>query len=65
MVLNDERMRGRKVYRSLVIIPYALPAFMTALVWRGMLNRTFGVNRWLGTRRRLAGRTSRSRGASR
>jgi arabinogalactan oligomer/maltooligosaccharide transport system permease protein len=48
MVLNDERMRGRKVYRSLAIIPYALPAFMTALVWRGMLNRTFGVNRWLG-----------------
>jgi arabinogalactan oligomer/maltooligosaccharide transport system permease protein len=48
MVLNDERMRGRKIYRSLAIIPYALPAFMTALVWRGMLNRTFGVNRWLG-----------------
>ena len=21
---------------------------MTALVWRGMLNRTFGINRWLG-----------------
>lgn len=48
MAFNDSRMRGRRIYRSLVIIPYALPAFMTALVWRGMLNRTFGFNRWLG-----------------
>jgi arabinogalactan oligomer/maltooligosaccharide transport system permease protein len=46
-VFNDVRMRGRKVYRSLLIIPYALPGFMTALVWRGMLNQTFGINRWL------------------
>ena len=36
-------------YRSLIIIPYAIPSFMTALVWRGMLNQQFGViNRWLG-----------------
>ncbi len=49
LVFNDERMRGRKIYRSLIIIPYALPAFMTALVWRGMFNTTFGINRWLGT----------------
>ena len=49
MVFNDERMKGRRFYRSLVIIPYALPAFMTALVWRGLFNRTFGINRWLGT----------------
>jgi len=48
MVLNEQRMRGRKIYRSLVIIPYALPGFMTALVWRGLLNTTFGFNRWVG-----------------
>lgn len=46
-VLNEARLRGRKVYRSLLIIPYALPGFMTALVWKGMLNETFGLNRWL------------------
>ena len=49
LVFDDERLRGRKIYRSLIIIPYALPAFMTALVWRGMFNTTFGINRWLGT----------------
>ena len=47
VVFNDVRMKGRKVYRSLLIIPYALPGFMTALVWQGMFNETFGVNRWL------------------
>ena len=50
LVFNDPKMRGRKIYRSLMIIPYAIPSFMTALVWRGMLNQQFGVvNRWLGT----------------
>ncbi len=48
MVFNEKRMRGRTIYRSLVIIPYALPGFMTALVWRGLLNTTFGFNRWVG-----------------
>jgi arabinogalactan oligomer / maltooligosaccharide transport system permease protein len=50
LVFNDPRMNGRRFYRSLIIIPYAIPSFMTALVWRGMLNQQFGViNRWLGT----------------
>jgi arabinogalactan oligomer/maltooligosaccharide transport system permease protein len=48
MVFNDRRMRGRKLYRSLLIIPYALPGFMMALVFRGLYNRTFGINKWLG-----------------
>ncbi len=50
LVFNNPRMRGQKLYRSLLIVPYALPGFMTALVWKGMLNQRFGViNRWLGT----------------
>ena len=48
MVFNDRRMRGRKFYRSLLIIPYAMPGFMMALVFRGLFNRTFGFNKWLG-----------------
>ncbi|AEE46440.1 ABC transporter permease subunit [Cellulomonas fimi] len=42
IVLNHPKVRGRKVYRSLLIVPYAFPAFLTALVWQGMLNRDFG-----------------------
>jgi arabinogalactan oligomer/maltooligosaccharide transport system permease protein len=43
LTLNDERMRGRKVYRSLLILPYAIPAFLSALVFAGMLNTRFGI----------------------
>lgn len=42
IVFNDSRIRGRKVYRSLLILPYAFPGFLSALVWRGMLNQRFG-----------------------
>jgi arabinogalactan oligomer/maltooligosaccharide transport system permease protein len=49
IVLNHPAMRGRKVYRSLMVIPYALPSFMSALIWAGLLNRQFGaINDLLG-----------------
>lgn len=42
-------MRGQKVYRILLVLPYALPIFMTALVWKGMFNTDFGIiNQILG-----------------
>jgi arabinogalactan oligomer / maltooligosaccharide transport system permease protein len=43
ITLNDARVKGRKFYRLALIIPYALPTFMTALIWRGLMNRSFGV----------------------
>jgi len=43
MIYNDPRVRGRKILRTLFILPYAFPAFMSALLWRGMLNSEFGV----------------------
>ena len=42
ITFNEPRVRGRKVYRSLLILPYAFPGFLSALVWRGMLNERFG-----------------------
>jgi arabinogalactan oligomer / maltooligosaccharide transport system permease protein len=49
VALNHPGMRGRRTYRSLLILPYALPSFMTALIWAGMLNQDFGViNQVLG-----------------
>ena len=42
VVLNDERIRFRRVLRSLLILPYAFPAFMSYLLWRGMLNKDYG-----------------------
>lgn len=47
MIYNDPRVRGQKVLRTIMILPYAFPAFMSALLWRGMLNSEFGViNEW-------------------
>ncbi|WP_024287919.1 ABC transporter permease subunit [Cellulomonas sp. KRMCY2] len=42
ITLNDERIKGRRILRSLLILPYAFPAFMSFLLWRGMLNRDYG-----------------------
>lgn len=42
LVFNDPRIRGRKFYRAMLILPYAFPGFLSALVWKGMLNERFG-----------------------
>ena len=42
MIVQHESMRGRNVYRSIFIIPYAVPGFLSILVWRGLLNSDFG-----------------------
>jgi arabinogalactan oligomer / maltooligosaccharide transport system permease protein len=42
-VFNGRNLRGQRIYRSLMVVPYAIPSFMTALVWRGMLNQKYGI----------------------
>jgi len=42
IALDDVRLKGRRILRSLLILPYAFPAFMSFLLWRGMLNTKFG-----------------------
>jgi arabinogalactan oligomer/maltooligosaccharide transport system permease protein len=43
VIMNDRRMRGQKYYRVLLILPFAMPIFLTAPLWRGMLNTDFGL----------------------
>jgi arabinogalactan oligomer/maltooligosaccharide transport system permease protein len=42
LAFQSKRMRGRNFYRILLILPYAFPAFLSALIWRGMMNESFG-----------------------
>ncbi|QCB93267.1 ABC transporter permease subunit [Cellulomonas shaoxiangyii] len=42
ITFNDPRLRGRRIYRTLLIFPYAIPGFLAALLWSGMLNRSYG-----------------------
>ena len=43
VMLNDPRVRGRKVYRSLLLLPYAIPGFISILVWSGFYNQEYGL----------------------
>ncbi|MDQ3359255.1 MAG: ABC transporter permease subunit, partial [Actinomycetota bacterium] len=43
LLFNDPRLKGKGIYRSLLILPYALPIYVTALVWASMFNQDFGL----------------------
>jgi arabinogalactan oligomer/maltooligosaccharide transport system permease protein len=48
VLLNNPDLRFRGLYRTLLIIPWALPNIITIQVWRGFLNQNFGaINRLL------------------
>lgn len=42
LIFNDPTMRGRTAYRIVMVLPYAFPAFLGAMVWSGMLSQSFG-----------------------
>lgn len=47
-LLEWEALRFRKVYQTLLFLPYAVPAFISILVFRGLFNNNFGeINRIL------------------
>jgi len=43
IMFNDAHFPFKKLIRSLLIIPYTVPALLTILIWRGMLNPELGV----------------------
>ncbi|MET0422391.1 MAG: ABC transporter permease subunit [Actinoplanes sp.] len=43
VMLNDPRVRGQKFYRSVLLLPYAIPGFISILVWSGFYNQEFGL----------------------
>jgi arabinogalactan oligomer/maltooligosaccharide transport system permease protein len=50
ITLNKPDLRLQRFQRALLVLPFAVPAFLAVLVWAGLLNDEFGVvNRTLGT----------------
>jgi arabinogalactan oligomer/maltooligosaccharide transport system permease protein len=50
VALHSKRVRGRNLYRVVLVLPYAMPAFAMLLVWRDMFNKDFGlINAFFGT----------------
>ena len=41
-LLQWKALRGRAIYRTLLILPYAIPAFIPILVFRGLFNEGYG-----------------------
>ncbi|MCK7531306.1 MAG: ABC transporter permease subunit [Marinilabiliales bacterium] len=49
MVLKQPWLQLKGIYRVLLIIPWAVPNYITALIWKGMFHQQYGaVNHVLG-----------------
>jgi len=52
LILN-QHLKGKSVYRTLLILPWAIPQYIVALTWRGMFNYEYGsinliITKYLG-----------------
>lgn len=41
-VVQWEELKGKAIYRLLLILPYAVPAFISILIFKGLFNQSFG-----------------------
>jgi len=49
VLLSRPLLKLRAAYRALLVLPWAVPSYVTALAWKGMFHRQFGaVNALLG-----------------
>lgn len=42
-LLNNPHMRERNLYRTLLIVPWAIPGTIMTIAWTGLLNQDFGA----------------------
>ncbi|MEM6052133.1 maltose ABC transporter permease MalF [Erwinia sp. P7711] len=48
-VVQWDELKGKAAYRLLLILPYAVPAFISILIFKGLFNQSFGeINLMLG-----------------
>jgi arabinogalactan oligomer/maltooligosaccharide transport system permease protein len=43
LVLNRPNLRLKGLYRVLLVVPWAVPSYITALIWKSMFNTQFGA----------------------
>jgi len=43
VLLHQEFIRGKSIWRAVLILPWALPQYIGALTWRGMFNYEYGA----------------------
>lgn len=49
LALNQKNLIGRRFYRAIFVLPWAMPGYIAALTWRNMFDDRFGaINQLLG-----------------
>ena len=53
LVLNQKEIKGKPIFRAILILPWAVPQLIVALTWRGMFNYEYGainqiLTQWFG-----------------
>jgi arabinogalactan oligomer/maltooligosaccharide transport system permease protein len=43
LALNTPGLKGKAIYRVLLILPWAIPNYITALIWRALFHQQFGA----------------------
>jgi len=43
ITINNKGMRFKPLYRILLIVPYSIPFFISVLIFKGLLNKDFGI----------------------
>lgn len=43
LALNTKGLKFKPIYRVLLILPWAVPNYITALIWKGLFQKQFGV----------------------
>jgi len=53
LLLNQKEIRGKAIFRTILVLPWAVPQLIVALTWRGMFNYEYGsinlmLTQWFG-----------------
>lgn len=53
LLLNQKEIRGKAIFRAILVLPWAVPQLIVALTWRGMFNYEYGsinlmLTQWFG-----------------
>ena len=43
LILNNDAVKGKAIWRVLLIVPWAVPSYVTALIWKFFYNQEFGT----------------------
>ncbi|MDR6224964.1 carbohydrate ABC transporter permease [Desmospora profundinema] len=50
VLINQKRVRGKRFFRTVLILPWAVPPFITIITWAALFNDDFGfINQMLST----------------